>query len=113
MVTWDSVPKWLDAIKSVEWTSKERNNAGMTLHIVSDVGGLKQEWDAEMTEWVENEKGAWRTTGGNLTAVYYEALSPTKSGTKLTISLDYELPRSIFGRMVNKLRVQSTREGLR
>ena len=33
-------------------------------------------------------------------------LEPTAKGTKLTYSMDYELPYSILGKLVDKLRVK-------
>ncbi len=78
---------------------------GSTVHEIIEVGGTIREMDAEITEFTENEKVAWRTTGGAFTASGYFALSPTKAGTKVTQMMDYELPYSVFGKLIDKLRV--------
>jgi len=107
---WDNVPKLYDSIKSAEWTSKEKNKVGSTLHVFSELAGIKGEYDAEVTEVIENEKAAWRTTSGNVTVVYYMTLKPTKTGTLVTTSFDYELPYSILGKIIDKLRVHKALE---
>jgi uncharacterized membrane protein len=83
---------------------------GTTVHVVSEVGGIKGEFDGENTEAIENEKVAWRTTGGNFTGFGFNALSPTKGGTKVTIMMDYELPYSFLGKIIDKLRFQKALE---
>jgi uncharacterized membrane protein len=107
---WNNVPKLYDSIKSAEWTSKEKNKVGSTLHVFSELAGIKGEYDAEVTEVIENEKAAWRTTSGNVTVVYYMTLKPTKTGTLVTTSFDYELPYSILGKIIDKLRVHKALE---
>lgn len=95
----------MDGLKKVEWTSMDREEVGSTLHAIAEEPDVKGEMDVEITEVIKNEKGAWRTIGGNLTAFGFAALSSTKTGTKLTIMMDYELPHSVLGKIVNKLLV--------
>ncbi len=71
---------------------------------------LKATWDGETTEYIENEKVAWRSTGGNFTGFGFNALSPTKAGTKVTLVNDYELPYSILGKLIDKLRFHKAME---
>jgi len=61
--------------------------------------------ESQITEVTENEKMAWRTNGGAFKASGSFALSPTKAGTKVTQVMDYELPYSVLGKLINKLRV--------
>ena len=112
MIWWDGWTKWYAPFKEgkVEYTSKEKNKVGATVHVIAELGGIKGEFDAENTEAIENEKVAWRTTGGNFTGFGVNALSPTKAGTKVTIMMDYELPYSILGKIINKLRFQKALE---
>ena len=104
MITWDRIPEWYDPYKKVEWTSKDKYTVGSTVHITGELAGSKAEMDAETTEYKENEKVAWRTTGG-MKGTGYAALSPTETGTKVTIIMDYELPYSVLGKLIDKLRV--------
>jgi len=106
---WERFPEWFDSFKKVEWTSKEKEKVGSTLHITSEVAGMKAEYDAEIVEFTKTTL-RWRTTGGNFTAISTGTLSPTKTGTEFTIGIDYELPYSILGKMIDKLRVHKAME---
>ncbi len=105
LIQWEKIPEWHTEFKKIEVTSKDKYKVGSTVHEIIEVGGTIREMDAEITEFTENEKVAWRTTGGAFTASGYFALSPTKAGTKVTQMMDYELPYSVFGKLIDKLRV--------
>jgi carbon monoxide dehydrogenase subunit G len=95
----------------MEPTSKGPVGVGSTSHWVGTAGGNQQEFDMEITEFVKNKKAASRTIGASkfkMTASY--ALEPTAKGTKLTYSMDYELPYSVLGKLVDKLKVSKDME---
>jgi coenzyme Q-binding protein COQ10 len=106
----DRLPEWQAEWKSVEWTSEEKNKVGSTLHLVGEVSGFKSEIDLELTEFVENEKAAWRTIGGNMTGIGSMTFSPVEDGTKFSMVIDYELPYSVLGKLIDKLRVRKAIE---
>ncbi len=110
LIRWDKVPEYYDSIKKVEWLSEPKMKVGATVHVLSEIAGAKGEWDAEITEYIDNEKVSWRTTGGNMTIIYNATLGPAKAGTKLTTSFDYELPYSVLGKLIDKLRVHKAME---
>ena len=110
LITWENVPKIFESVKKIEWTSKEHNKVGATLHITTEVAGVKGESEVEITELKENEKSAWRTTGGPVTIIFSGTFTPTENGTKVTFTQDYELPYSILGRIIDKLRVHKASE---
>jgi uncharacterized membrane protein len=110
LMSWERIPEWYAAFKKVVHTSKEKDAVGETVHISGEVAGAKAEWDAETTERVVKEKLAWRSIGGSFTGFGSQALAPTKSGTKVTFVMDYEMPYSIFGKLMNKLRFQKAFE---
>ncbi len=110
MVQWERTPEWYAQFKKVEHTSKEKNAVNETVHIIAEVAGMKAEWDAETTELVMNEKKKWRSIGGNFTGFGSTVLSPTKEGTEVTIMMEYELPYSVLGKLIDKLRVQKAME---
>jgi uncharacterized membrane protein len=105
MVYWDKIPQWMDIIPKAEFTSKHKDGLGATAHVNGEAGGIKSEWVAETTEWSENKKFAWRTISGTFTGFGSMTLTPTKTGTKATIIMDYDLPYSFLGKIVDKLRV--------
>jgi uncharacterized membrane protein len=106
IIRWDRIPQWMDIIKKVEYTSKDKDAVGSTAHWIGEAGEVKSEWDTETTEWETCKRGAWRTTMGTFTGVGAMTLSPTKTGTKTTFMMDYDLPYSILGKIIDKLRVQ-------
>ena len=105
LVYWDRVPRWMDQIRKAEYTSKEREGVGVVAHVCGEAGGIKSEWDAETTEWTENSRFAWRSTGGTFTGIGSMTLASFGAGTKATFMMDYDLPYSIFGKIIDKLRV--------
>jgi len=97
--------KMNEAIKDVksEKTSEGPVGVGATRHFVGPAGG---KWDAEITEFVKDKKVASHTIGASdieMTDLW--TLEPTAKGTKLTVSMDYELPYSLLGKLVDKVRV--------
>jgi len=110
IIRWDRVPEWMTIIKKVEYTSEDKETIGATAHWVGEAGGLKSEWDTETTEWLPYTRGAWRTTAGTFTGIGSMTLSSNESGTKATFMMDYELPYSFLGKIIDKLRVCKTIE---
>jgi uncharacterized membrane protein len=90
-----------------EYTSKGPIGVGTTMHYVGKAGGSQSEWDMEITEFVKDKKVAMRTIGASKLKVNaLRTLEPTAKGTKLTTTMDYELPYSILGKIVDRLKVQ-------
>jgi uncharacterized membrane protein len=103
IVFWDRVPEWFDIIKKAEQTSKIRDGLGASAHVLAEAGGIKAIWDSEVSEWKENEKIAWHSTGGQVAMTSSMTFNPIKNGTKMTFEMDYNLPYSIFGKVIDVL----------
>ncbi|MBS3737148.1 SRPBCC family protein [Candidatus Bipolaricaulota bacterium] len=110
VVHWDRVTEWMDFIKNAEYTSEKHHEKGATAHVISEVAGQETEFDTEYTDYVENERKSWRTTGGDMTAFGEVSVEPTEEGTKVNLSMDYELPYSILGKIMDKLKVSKEME---
>ena len=94
-----------------EITSKGPVGVGTTSHHVGRTDGSMVEWDMEITEFVKNKKFTARTIGASkfkMTGSY--TLEPTAKGTKVTYSMDYELPYSLLGKLMDKLKVSKDME---
>lgn len=105
----EEIPKWYPNIKSQEWTSEARE-VGATYHVTGEGDGQSFEYDAEITEHVENSRVAWRTTGGDWTALGSVDLEPTEARTKVTMVTDYQLPYSLLGKIIDRLSVRRSVE---
>ncbi len=100
----EKVPEWNELIKEVKVTSEEPTGVGSTVHYVGVAGGAQGEWDIETTEWMENERYAWRTTSGDITMFTTWTLRAVDGCTELTYAISYELPYSILGKIIDKLK---------
>jgi len=100
----EKMPEWYKPFKRVEWTSKEKYKEGSTFRFVAEFSGMKTESDAEMTSVIPNKEGIWRTTSGPYTNIASAVLRPSGNATIATFSMDYELPYSILGKLIDKLR---------
>ncbi len=110
LLTWEKVPEWCDPIKRVEWASEGKMEVGATVHVFSEIGGLKGEWDAETTELVTNQSLSWRTASGGPTIICHANMVPTKTGSRVTTGIDYDLPYAVLGETIDRLRVHKTIE---
>jgi uncharacterized membrane protein len=103
--SFDRLPEWFNFMKKIEWTSKEKDVVGSTVHASVEVASVKSEADFEMVECVKNEKRAWRTTSPRTSITSVTTLTPTEAGTRVTFLMEYNLPYSILGKVIDKLRV--------
>ena len=95
----------------VETASEGPVGVGTRMHYVTGSGGSTMEFDSEVVEFVRNEKFVSYTIGASKfkgTASF--TLEPATKGTKLSYSMDYEMPYSLLGRLVDKVRVRKVIE---
>lgn len=59
------------------------------LHWVAEIGGAREEWDAEITEQRPDEVIAWRALGGKANSGRVR-FSGDNGSTRVTLTLDYE-----------------------
>ena len=112
MIAHERLPEWLELFEKVELTSKEDDRLGATHRMTSELKGIvKIQWDGEITEWVENKMYAWRTIGGHFTGFGSMTLTPINLGTRFTMVMDYGVPYSVFGKLIDKLLVHEVISG--
>ena len=91
----------------VEITSKGPIGVGTTMHFVGAAGGSTAEMDLEVTEFVKNKKYVMHTIGASKTKMAFTyTFEPTAKGTKVTNDMEYEVPYSILGKLIDKLKVK-------
>jgi uncharacterized membrane protein len=105
LLFWHRLPEWLDLFKTVECTSDTPNQVGATFHAIGEAGGVKTEFDVEVTELVDATHAVWRTTGGSFTGFGRTSLQRAENDTEITFMIDYELPYSVLGSILDKLMV--------
>jgi uncharacterized membrane protein len=109
MLAFDRMPEWMDEWKSVKYTSEvntpeDKFKVGTSAH----VNEKHVEFDLEIKESLKNEKivalskfPPGRVKGPVMTLTY--TLEPVEDGTKLTYSMEYEMPGGIIGKTLGKL----------
>lgn len=102
---------WKEWVES-KWTSEGPVGVGSIAHFVgkgkrANLG----EYDMEVTEFVKNNKMTMRTIGASKHNVIDSmTLEPTTKGTKMTYSVDYKVPYSVLGKLIDKLKVSKDME---
>ena len=102
----EKMNKALTGLIEAEYTSKGPVGVGTTSHHVGKVGGQNIEWDLEITEFVKNKKYSSHTIGASKSKMVNSwTFEPTAKGTKWTMTMDYEVPYSVLGKVIDKLKV--------
>ena len=80
----EEFPRFMEGVESV------RQSDDRHLHWVAEIGGVRREWDAEITEQHPDERVAWRATSGtqNAGAVTFHRLDADR--TKIMLQLDVD-----------------------
>jgi uncharacterized membrane protein len=84
----EAFPSFMDGVESVEQLDDT------TLHWVASVGGVRKEWDAEITQQEPDQRIAWRSTSGaaNGGAVDFHRLDDRRTRINLTLDVEPEGP---------------------
>jgi len=79
----EEFPKFMEGVEQVKQITDKR------LHWKANIAGKAEEWDAEITEQIPDQRIAWTSKGGamNTGLVIFSPLSDAKS--KLTLQMEY------------------------
>ena len=107
----DKLQEWIPGgnIVKFEWLSPPPKRVGSRFSISYRAAGRVSTWIAEMSEMVENKKGAYKLVEGDLKR-YEESfeLEPVNGETKVTCRMNYELPYSLLGKLLDILTVENS-----
>jgi uncharacterized membrane protein len=80
----EEFPRFMEGVESVRQLDETH------LRWIAEIGGKRQEWEAEITEQNPDERVAWKASGGkgNAGVVTFHRLSDEK--TRVTVQLDWE-----------------------
>jgi uncharacterized membrane protein len=80
----EEFPRFMNSVHEVKQLDNEH------LHWRADVAGKPEEWDAEITEQIPDQRIAWRSISGakNAGVVTFNKISD--STTRVTLQMDYE-----------------------
>ncbi len=98
-------PKFFRIIEKVEATSELKRGSGSTFRYEVKSAGVKNWFENKVTRYVENEGMEWKSIAGMKNEGGW-SFTPTKNGTEVTFFMDYELPASYLGKVLDKLFVE-------
>jgi uncharacterized membrane protein len=80
----EEFPRYMDGVEEVKQLDDTH------LHWVASIGGKREEWDAEITEQIPDNRIAWRSTGGkgNAGIVTFQRLEDQR--TKISLQMSWE-----------------------
>ena len=108
MLAWDRTREWITGNKRVDYTSEvctseDKYRVGASAKVISENAGKKMEFNYEITESIENEKMTTRFTSKDVSGFGIFSLKPTQTGTELSYVMEYRLPYSILGKIIDRL----------
>jgi uncharacterized membrane protein len=82
----EEFPRFMDGVDAVTQTGDTK------LHWVATVGGVRKEWDAEITQQEPDQRIAWHSTTGatNAGAVDFHRLDDQQTRINLTLDIEPE-----------------------
>ena len=100
--------RWLEG----KWISEGPIGVGSVSHwIPKEEFAIKGEWDEEIVEFEKNRKIVMRTVkDSKLNMTVTGLFEPTTEGTKLTYIDEYEVPYSLLGKLVDKVKYSKETE---
>lgn len=104
---WTEFQRFPDFMKNVQVV---RPIGGNRYHWVARIFGIKQEWDAEITDRELNRRVAWRSVDGvyNTGTVTFNGLGPDR--TQIWLRLEYAPPGGKVGQALDKATQTTKRE---
>jgi uncharacterized membrane protein len=80
----EAFPEFMEGVKEVRQIDATR------LHWVAEIGGKREEWEAEITEQIPDQRIAWRSVSGkgNAGTVSFETLDNAR--TRVTVGIDHD-----------------------
>ncbi len=98
--TWNDFTRFPEFMSNVE---EVRPLSGNRYHWVARIFGIKEEWDAEVTERDPERRISWRSINGaqNAGMVSFSRLGPDK--TEARVRFEYTPPAGMFGKSLTQL----------
>jgi len=98
----EKILKWCITLEKFEYAGEQRSGVGTPFYFEEKgaVGLMKLNF--AVTEWVENERLAFKMTSGNIVKGYEQrwTAEATPSGSRFTFMEEVELPYGIIGKIM-------------
>ena len=97
----EKILKWCITIKKLRHTTEQRSGLRTPFYFEERAVGRLMKLNFVVTEWVVNERVAFKMTSGNFVRGYEQryTIEATPSGNRFTCSEDVKLPYGILGKV--------------
>ena len=93
---WHNFEKWYVGVYDFKPTTEKTSGNGARFSWKMKMLGQETQCEAEAFDYVENRGSKWRAVKGPKSVDQYE-LEPTEGGTRLTETIEYDVPQLIGG----------------
>lgn len=98
----EKILKWCIIEEKFEYTGEHRTGVGTHFYFEEKAAGRLMKLNFTTTEWMENEKLAFRMVSGNFLKHYERrcTVEATASGSRFTFTEQIELPYGLIGKII-------------
>lgn len=105
----DKIMEWFNLLRKFEYTGEQKSGVGTPFYYEEKSGPQLMKFHYVVTEWVENEKLAFTMVSGPMKKDdKILSIEATPSGSRFTLTEDFEMPWGVMGKMLEKLFVGRT-----
>jgi len=105
----ERMAEWWPPIELQERVTPPPTNVGSVSRYVYNMMGVKIKGEHEVLEMAPNQHLVVKTISG-IDSQFDFHFTPSGSGTNLTIRVDYTLPGSVLGQLLNRLAIEKKNE---
>ena len=111
----EKILKWCITFKKFEYTGEQCSGVDTPFYVEAKAGGPLMKLNFTVTEWVENEKLAFKMVSGNFVKSYEQAwtVETTPSGSRFTFMEQVEMPYGIIGKIMGAFAKRSSEASVR
>ncbi len=100
----EKIMEWFNLLRRFEYTGEQKSGVGTPFYYEEKSGPQLMKLHYVVTEWVENERLAFVMTSGPAKRDdQVWSIEATPSGSRFTLTEDYEMSWGVIGRLMEKL----------
>jgi len=98
-------PAFISALKSIDNLEGDAKRVGQTWDWTFVMGGIEVKGKAQTVDYVKEKRYSFKTTTG-IASTFAYGVEPESGGTRLTIDIEYEVPKNVLAKMLDKAVVE-------
>jgi uncharacterized protein YndB with AHSA1/START domain len=104
LVESEKILKWFTILQKFEYTGEQKSGVGTPFYYEEKSAGRLMKLSYEVTEWVENERLAFRMVSGPAKKDdQIWSIESTPSGSRFILTEDFEMPWGVIGKIMDAL----------